>query len=79
MSIDVVTFGCRLNAYESEVIRREAAAAGLDDTVVMNTCAVTGGGRTSGEAGDPPGPAREARRAHCCYRLCRANRSKDIC
>ncbi len=41
MSIDVVTFGCRLNAYESEVIRREAAAAGLDDTVVMNTCAVT--------------------------------------
>ncbi len=41
MSIDVVTFGCRLNAYESEVIRREAHAAGLDDTVVMNTCAVT--------------------------------------
>jgi threonylcarbamoyladenosine tRNA methylthiotransferase MtaB len=41
MSIDVVTFGCRLNAYESEVIRREAAAAGLDDTVIMNTCAVT--------------------------------------
>jgi threonylcarbamoyladenosine tRNA methylthiotransferase MtaB len=41
MNIDVVTFGCRLNAYESEVIRREAAAAGLEDTVVMNTCAVT--------------------------------------
>jgi threonylcarbamoyladenosine tRNA methylthiotransferase MtaB len=41
MSIDVVTFGCRLNAYESEVIRREAAAAGLGDTVIMNTCAVT--------------------------------------
>jgi threonylcarbamoyladenosine tRNA methylthiotransferase MtaB len=42
MSIDVVTFGCRLNSYESEVIRRKAAAAGLDDTVVLNTCAVTG-------------------------------------
>jgi threonylcarbamoyladenosine tRNA methylthiotransferase MtaB len=41
MSIDVVTFGCRLNAYESEVIRREAAAAALQNTVVMNTCAVT--------------------------------------
>jgi len=41
MSIDIVTFGCRLNAYESEVIRREAAAAGHQDTVVMNTCAVT--------------------------------------
>src|SRR5262245_27363997 len=42
MSVDIVTFGCRLNSYESEVIRREAAAAGLADTVVVNTCAVTG-------------------------------------
>jgi threonylcarbamoyladenosine tRNA methylthiotransferase MtaB len=41
MSVDVVTFGCRLNAAESEVIRREAARAGLGDTVVVNTCAVT--------------------------------------
>jgi len=39
--IDVVTFGCRLNSYESEVIRREASQAGLTDTVVVNTCAVT--------------------------------------
>jgi threonylcarbamoyladenosine tRNA methylthiotransferase MtaB len=42
VSVDVVTFGCRLNAYESELIRREAAVAGLDDVVVLNTCAVTG-------------------------------------
>jgi threonylcarbamoyladenosine tRNA methylthiotransferase MtaB len=42
MSIDILTFGCRLNTYESEVIRREAAGAGLDDVVVVNTCAVTG-------------------------------------
>jgi threonylcarbamoyladenosine tRNA methylthiotransferase MtaB len=41
MSVEVVTFGCRLNAYESEVIRREAHAAGIADTVVVNTCAVT--------------------------------------
>jgi threonylcarbamoyladenosine tRNA methylthiotransferase MtaB len=41
MSIDLVTFGCRLNAYESEVIRRHAEAAGLADTIVVNTCAVT--------------------------------------
>jgi threonylcarbamoyladenosine tRNA methylthiotransferase MtaB len=41
MSVDVVTFGCRLNAYEEEVIRRQAQAAGLSDTVVVNTCAVT--------------------------------------
>lgn len=36
---DIVTFGCRLNAFESEVIRDRAA--GLDDTVIFNTCAVT--------------------------------------
>ena len=41
MGVEVVTFGCRLNAYESEVIRREAETAGLRDTVVINTCAVT--------------------------------------
>ena len=37
----VITFGCRLNSYESEVIGREAAAAGLDNAIVVNTCAVT--------------------------------------
>ncbi|HEY0223449.1 MAG TPA: tRNA (N(6)-L-threonylcarbamoyladenosine(37)-C(2))-methylthiotransferase MtaB [Pseudolabrys sp.] len=42
MSLDIVTFGCRLNTHESEVIRREAVAAGIDDAVVVNTCAVTG-------------------------------------
>jgi len=41
MSVDVLTFGCRLNTTESAVIRRNAAMAGLDDTVVVNTCAVT--------------------------------------
>jgi threonylcarbamoyladenosine tRNA methylthiotransferase MtaB len=41
MSVEVVTFGCRLNGYESEVIRREAQAAGVADVVVVNTCAVT--------------------------------------
>ncbi|HEY2357584.1 MAG TPA: tRNA (N(6)-L-threonylcarbamoyladenosine(37)-C(2))-methylthiotransferase MtaB [Phenylobacterium sp.] len=40
--VDVVTFGCRLNAYESEIIRKQAAADGLSDAVVFNTCAVTG-------------------------------------
>ena len=37
----IVTFGCRLNAFESEVIREQVGAAGLTDTVVINTCAVT--------------------------------------
>ncbi len=38
---EIVTFGCRLNTLESEVIRRNAVAAGLDDAVIFNTCAVT--------------------------------------
>ena len=41
MSTDIVTFGCRLNAYESEAIRARATEAGLDDAVIVNTCAVT--------------------------------------
>jgi threonylcarbamoyladenosine tRNA methylthiotransferase MtaB len=41
MGVDVVTFGCRLNAFESEVIRREAEQAGLTDAIVINSCAVT--------------------------------------
>ena len=41
MAVDIVTFGCRLNAFEAEVIRREAEAAGLDNTIVVNSCAVT--------------------------------------
>src|SRR6266508_1747654 len=41
MSIEIVTFGCRLNAFESEVILREAEGAGLSDTIVINSCAVT--------------------------------------
>ena len=41
MAVDVVTFGCRLNAFEAEVMRREAEAAGLEDTIVINSCAVT--------------------------------------
>ncbi|WP_445491159.1 tRNA (N(6)-L-threonylcarbamoyladenosine(37)-C(2))-methylthiotransferase MtaB [Rhodopseudomonas sp. RCAM05734] len=41
MSVEVVTFGCRLNSYESEVIRREAEGAGMSDTIVINSCAVT--------------------------------------
>src|SRR6266403_164570 len=41
MSVEIVTFGCRLNAFESEVILHEAESAGLNDPVVINSCAVT--------------------------------------
>jgi threonylcarbamoyladenosine tRNA methylthiotransferase MtaB len=40
-SSTVKTFGCRLNIWESEVIKRHADAAGLQDAVIINTCAVT--------------------------------------
>jgi threonylcarbamoyladenosine tRNA methylthiotransferase MtaB len=39
VSVDILTFGCRLNAYESEVMRDLSASA--TDTVIVNTCAVT--------------------------------------
>jgi threonylcarbamoyladenosine tRNA methylthiotransferase MtaB len=46
MPVEIVTFGCRLNTYESEVMRREAESAGLgelrDGAIIFNTCAVTG-------------------------------------
>ncbi len=39
---EIITFGCRLNAYESAVMAELATKAGLDDAVIINTCAVTG-------------------------------------
>ena len=39
--LDIITFGCRLNAFESEVMREHAAEAGLTSAVIVNTCAVT--------------------------------------
>ena len=38
---EFVTFGCRLNTYETEVMRNHAETAGVEDAVVFNTCAVT--------------------------------------
>ncbi len=40
-SVEVITFGCRLNTYESEVMKAEAAKAGLNNAILVNTCAVT--------------------------------------
>ena len=41
MAVETLTFGCRLNTYEAEVIKAEAEKAGLSDTIIINTCAVT--------------------------------------
>jgi len=38
---EIITFGCRLNSFESEVMRGHAEAAELNDTIIVNTCAVT--------------------------------------
>jgi len=40
-NVDVVSFGCRLNALESETVAQQAALAGIDNVIVVNTCAVT--------------------------------------
>src|ERR1700693_428874 len=57
--VQVITFGCRLNAFESDIIRRAAASAGLGDAIILNTCAVTA------EAEREPRQAiRRARREH---------------
>ncbi|MBC7832248.1 MAG: MiaB/RimO family radical SAM methylthiotransferase, partial [Hyphomicrobium sp.] len=37
----IITLGCRLNAYESDIVRKNAEQAGLDDAIIVNTCAVT--------------------------------------
>ncbi|MDP6428838.1 MAG: tRNA (N(6)-L-threonylcarbamoyladenosine(37)-C(2))-methylthiotransferase MtaB [Rhodospirillales bacterium] len=39
--LEIITLGCRLNSFESEVMREQATAAGLKDTVIINSCAVT--------------------------------------
>ncbi|MDV3252290.1 tRNA (N(6)-L-threonylcarbamoyladenosine(37)-C(2))-methylthiotransferase MtaB [Devosia sp. BK] len=41
MAVQTLTFGCRLNAYEGEVMKAEAEKAGLDNAIIINTCAVT--------------------------------------
>ncbi|MBE7732703.1 tRNA (N(6)-L-threonylcarbamoyladenosine(37)-C(2))-methylthiotransferase MtaB [Devosia faecipullorum] len=41
MGVETLTFGCRLNAFESAVIKAEAEKAGLDNAVIINSCAVT--------------------------------------
>ena len=39
--VEVLTFGCRLNAYESEQAKARALSDGLTDAIIVNTCAVT--------------------------------------
>ncbi|WP_430397638.1 tRNA (N(6)-L-threonylcarbamoyladenosine(37)-C(2))-methylthiotransferase MtaB [Ferrovibrio sp.] len=41
MAVDVLSFGCRLNAYEGEAVRSRLGELSLDNVVVVNTCAVT--------------------------------------
>ncbi|MDB5374900.1 MAG: tRNA 2-methylthioadenosine synthase -like protein [Belnapia sp.] len=41
MTVELLTFGCRLNTYESEAMRALATGAGHAATIVVNTCAVT--------------------------------------
>jgi threonylcarbamoyladenosine tRNA methylthiotransferase MtaB len=64
MTTRVVTFGCRLNSFESEVMRSHAAAAGLQDAVIVHTCAVTAEAERQGRQA-----IRRARREHPAARI----------
>jgi threonylcarbamoyladenosine tRNA methylthiotransferase MtaB len=57
--VEVVTLGCRLNIYESEIMKQQAEAAGLTDVVIVNTCAVTNEAERQGRQA-----IRRARREH---------------
>src|SRR3546814_18207134 len=54
MPPEIVTFGCRLNTYESEVMRGHARDAGLENAIVFNTCAVTAEAERQARQALPP-------------------------
>ena len=78
MSVEVLTFGCRLNAFESEVIAREATDAGLTDTVVINSCAVTNEAVRQTRQSIRTAQARAARRAGLRHRMRGAGPARDV-
>lgn len=74
--VEVVTFGCRINSYESEVLKEKLAA--LDNVVIVNTCAVTG--EAERQCRRPPQtPPRKPGRPDNRYRLCRSDSAAQIC
>ena len=83
MAIDIVTFGCRLNTYESEVMRREAEAAGLgeldDGAVIFNTCAVTAEAVRQARQSIRKARREQPERPHHRHRLRRADRPDELC
>ena len=57
--VEVKSFGCRLNIYESQVMSDLAGQAGVEDAVIINTCAVTSEAERQGRQA-----IRKARRDH---------------
>ena len=78
MSVETLTFGCRLNAYESEVMKAEAEKAGLSARADRQHLRGDGRGGAPGQAGDPQGPARRSRPPDHRHRLRRADRARAI-
>ena len=76
---EIVTFGCRLNAFESEVIRRAAAEAGLERRGHRQHLRRHRRGRAAGAPGDPPGSPRSPRGADHRHRLRRRDRAGSVC
>ena len=69
----VQTFGCRLNVWESEVIREQAGAAGLQDAIIVNTCAVTAEAERQARQAIRKAPPHASACANYRDRLCRTN------
>ena len=57
----VITLGCRLNAFESEMMREHGAEQGFDDAVIINTCTVTAEAERQSRQWDAPGPPHHQR------------------
>ena len=78
MNTRVVTFGCRLNSFESEVMRGHAAAAGLEDTVIVHTCAVTAEAERQARQAIRRARREQPGRAHRGHRLQRPDRARAL-
>ena len=71
----IITLGCRLNAYESDVVRKNAEDAGLDDAIIVNTCAVTAEAVRQATQDHSQAAPREPVVAHHRHRLRRTDRA----
>lgn len=74
--VEVVTLGCRINSYESEVLKEKFK--NVDNLIIVNTCAVTGEARTPVPPDDSQTAQKQSRRPYCRNRLRRPDCAVQI-